>query len=82
MRMAPSLDYSISSRQHIWRNYEADLLGGFEFMALSDHLICPRKHAVAIVRTICFAAVRLMMIFCEISVTITFRLFVWLNIAM
>lgn len=33
MRMAPSLDFSISSRQHIWRNYEADLLGGFEFMA-------------------------------------------------
>ena len=51
--MAPSLDYSISSRQHIWRNYEADLLGGFEFMALSDHVICPRKHTVAIVRTIC-----------------------------
>jgi len=51
--MAPSLDFSISSRQQIWRNYEADLLGGFEFMALSDHVICPRKHAVAIVRTIC-----------------------------
>jgi hypothetical protein len=79
--MAPSLDFSISSRQQIWLNYEADLLGGFEFMALSDHVICPRKHA-AIVRTICFAAVRLMMILWALYVTITLRLFVWLNIAM